>query len=384
MYNILVNKSNNLITVVVVKDGEIVEIYEENQEEKRLEGDIYLGKVKNIISGMQSAFIDIGETKNSLIHIKDLLPKESNVTGNIYKDTSKIDISKIIKSGDEILVQVKRDCNEQKGPRVTKDIKINGNLVILMPFCNFVTVSQKIDSKVEKERLKNIVEKLLPKSYGAIIRTVAEDRQEAEIEEEITNLIHIWNEIKKKASKQKNMAPIKIFDNGGIIGKIITDLSQNNLEKIYTNDISILKQYSNIQDKIEVIPNCLEMFDANKINLNRKIWLKCGGFITIDKTEALTAIDVNSGKFTGKNELEKTVLKVNLEASKEIAKQIRLRDMGGIIIIDYIDMENEEDRQYVRKYIIECLKNDRSKVQVMEFTKLGLLEITRKHILGRE
>ncbi len=384
MYNILINKSNNLITVVVVKDGEVVEIYEENQQEKRLEGDIYLGKVKNIISGMESAFIDIGENKNSLIHIKDLLPKESNITGNIYKDTSKIDISKIIKSGDEILVQVKRDCNEQKGPRVTKDIKINGNLVILMPFCNFVTVSQKIEDKIEKERLKNIVEKLLPKNYGAIIRTVAENRQEAEIEEEITKLIHIWNEIEKKASKQKNIAPIKIFDNGGIIGKIITDLSQNNLEKIYINDISILKQYSNIKDKIEVIPNCLEMFDANKINLNRKIWLKCGGFITIDKTEALTAIDVNSGKFTGKNELEKTVLKVNLEASKEIAKQIRLRDMGGIIIIDYIDMENEEDRQYVRKYIIECLKNDRSKVQVMEFTKLGLLEITRKHILGRE
>jgi len=369
---------------VVVKDGEVVEIYEENQQEKRLEGDIYLGKVKNIISGMESAFIDIGENKNSLIHIKDLLPKESNITGNIYKDTSKIDISKIIKSGDEILVQVKRDCNEQKGPRVTKDIKINGNLVILMPFCNFVTVSQKIEDKIEKERLKNIVEKLLPKNYGAIIRTVAENRQEAEIEEEITKLIHIWNEIEKKASKQKNIAPIKIFDNGGIIGKIITDLSQNNLEKIYINDISILKQYSNIKDKIEVIPNCLEMFDANKINLNRKICLKCGGFITIDKTEALTAIDVNSGKFTGKNELEKTVLKVNLEASKEIAKQIRLRDMGGIIIIDYIDMENEEDRQYVRKYIIECLKNDRSKVQVMEFTKLGLLEITRKHILGRE
>ena len=388
MYNILINKdeNNNMTNIVVVQDGEVVEIYNESVNEERLEGNIYLGKVKNIIPGMQSAFIDIGKNKNALVHIKDLIPKESNVTGNALKDTSKMNISKIIKSGDEILVQVKRDCNKQKGPRVTRDIKIYGKFIILMPFSEFITVSQKIEDKDEIEKLKQIVKDNLPKGYGAIIRTVAEERKKEEIINEIGTLIKMWKSILKNSENMKNkkLAPILIFNNSGMIGKIITDLAENNLEKIYTNEKNLADKYIDLKDKIDVVTNPLEKFNAKeKMNLNRKIWLKCGGFITIDCTEALTAIDVNSAKFTGKRELEKTVLKVNLEATEEIAKQVRLRDIGGIIIIDYIDMENEKDREKVRNYIIECFKKDRSKVQVMEFTKLGLLEITRKHILGR-
>ena len=184
--------------------------------------------------------------------------------------------------------------------------------------------------------------------------------------------------------KNKNLAPVKIYDNDGIVGKIITDLAENNLENIYTNDKEVVEHFETMKDKIIVQKDVLDKFEVkNKMNLERKIWLSCGGFITIDKTEALTAIDVNSGKFTGNKNLERTVLKVNREATKEIAKQIRLRDIGGIIIIDYIDMEEEKDKEEIRNYIIECFKQDRSKVQVLEFTKLGLLEITRKHILGR-
>jgi len=384
MYNILIDKSDNITTVAVIEDGELVEIYKEKESEKRLEGNIYIGRVKNIIPGMQSAFIDIGESKNSLVHIKDLIPKASNVTGNVYEDISKIQISNIVKSGEDVLVQVKRDCNEEKGPRVTKDIKINGNFIILMPFSDFITISHKIEDEQEKVRLKNIVKKLLPEGYGVIIRTAANGRMEEDIEQELDGLLNIWKQILKDVDSNNSAFPTKVFDNGGIIGKIIVDLSESNLEKIYTNDMDSLSNFKNIQDKIEVIENALDMFNVrNKIDLKRKLWLKCGGFITIDKAEALTAIDVNSGKFTGKRELEKTVLKVNLEASKEIAKQIRLRDIGGIIIVDYIDMEDEGDRERVKQFMIECLKKDRSKVQVMEFTKLGLLEITRKHILGR-
>ena len=388
MYNILINKdeTSNMTNIVVVQDGKVVEIYNEALNEERLEGNIYLGKVKNIMPGMQSAFIDIGESKNALVHIKDLIPKASNVTGNVFEDTSKMNISKIIKSGDEILVQVKRDCNKQKGPRVTTDIKLYGRFIILLPCSKFITISQKIEDKEEEKRLKNIVKNSLPKEYGAIIRTVAKDRKEEEIKKEINFLISMWNSILKNSDSMKNkkMAPIQIFNNSGITGKIITDLAENNLEKIYTNEKELKDNYIDLKDKIEIIDNPLEKFEAKKyMNPNRKIWLNCGGFITIDCTEALTAIDVNSAKFTGKRDLEKTVLKVNLEATEEIAKQVRLRDIGGIIIIDYIDMENEEDREKVRNYMIECFKKDRSKVQVMEFTKLGLLEITRKHILGR-
>ena len=386
MYNILINKENESTIVAVVQDGELVELYNEKFAEKRLEGNIYLGKIKNIIPGMQSAFIDIGEEKNALVHIKDIIPKASNVTGNVYEDTSKYDIAKIVKPGDEILVQVKRDCNEQKGPRVTKDIKINGKLVILMPYSNFITISQKIENEKEIKRLKEIIKKKLPEGCGAIIRTAAEGKSEEEIVSEIHILLDFWNNLLKSANemKNKNLAPVKIYDNDGIVGKIITDLAENNLENIYTNDKDLAKHFETMKDKIIFQKDVLDKYEVkNKMKLDRKIWLKCGGFITIDKTEALTAIDVNSGKFTGNKNLERTVLKVNREATKEIAKQIRLRDIGGIIIIDYIDMEEEKDKEDIRNYIIECFKQDRSKVQVLEFTKLGLLEITRKHILGR-
>lgn len=381
MYNIVIDKNSNITTIAVIEDDQLVELYKEKNDWKRLEGNIYIGKVKNIINGMQSAFIDIGEGKNALVHIKDLIPKASNITGNVYEDVSKMEISKIVKPGEKVLVQVKRDCNEEKGARVTKDIKINGNFSILMPFSKFITVSQKINDEKEKERLKSIVKEVLPNEYGVIIRTAANRKSKYEIQADINKLLSVWRNISEKA---ENEAPTKVFDNGGIIGKIITDLAENDLERIYTNNTEILKEFSNIQDKIQLVQNSLEMFDIQRsIEQKRKIWLKCGGFITIDKAEALTAIDVNSGKFTGKNELEKTVLKVNLEASKEIAKQIRLRDIGGIIVIDYIDMEDEKDRRVVKETMMEFLKKDRSKVQVMEFTKLGLLEITRKHILGR-
>ena len=386
MYNILIDKQKENTVVAVVQDGELVELYNEKNTEKRLEGNIYLGKIKNIIPGMQSAFIDIGEEKNALVHIKDIIPKVSNVTGNVYEDTSKYDIAKIVKPGDEILVQVKRDCNEQKGPRVTKDIKINGKLVILMPYSNFVTISQKVQNEDEIKRLKEIAKKELPEGFGVIIRTASEGKSKEEISSEIHLLLNFWDNLLKRANeiKNKNLAPVKIYDNDGIVGKIITDLAENNLENIYTNDKEVVEHFEAMKDKVIVQKDVLDKFEVkNKMNLERKIWLSCGGFITIDKTEALTAIDVNSGKFTGNKNLERTVLKVNREATKEIAKQIRLRDIGGIIIIDYIDMEEEKDKEEIRNYIIECFKQDRSKVQVLEFTKLGLLEITRKHILGR-
>ena len=386
MNNILIEKNEKSVTIAVIENGELAEIYNENNEEKRLEGNIYLGKVKNIVLGMESAFVDIGENKNALIHIKDILPKASNITGNLYEDTSKIKISKIIKPGEEIVVQVKKDCENQKGARVTKDIKLNGKLVIFMPYSKFITISQKIEKEEEKERLKKIVKEILPSEYGIIIRTAAENKNKEEIEKEIKKLISLWNDIQGKIEKIKNKgnSPAKLYDSSGIIGKIIVDLAENNLEKIYTNNKEISKEYPELKEKIEIIEKPLTKFEAlNKIKFNRKIWLKCGGFITIDETEALTAIDVNSAKFTGKSDVEKTVLKVNMEASKEIAKQVRLRDIGGIIIVDFIDMLEETDRNKIRDYIIECFKNDRSKVQVLEFTKLGLLEITRKHIFGR-
>lgn len=371
-----IKKDLNKIIIFVYQENELIEFYEENIDKKRLEDNIYLGVVKDVVKGMQSAFINIGEGKNALIHVKDILPKESNVTGNANLDTQKYQIQDLLKKGEKVLVQIKRDCDDKKGSRVTKDIKLTGNYVVLMPYTNFITVSSKIQMQEEKERLINIAKKYIPANFGAIIRTSSYKVEEEKIKKDIEELKKLWKSILKK---QEGNAPAKLYDNNGLIGKLITDFKPLGLE-LYV-DSNETKEYilNNIDKDLEI--KIKEIQDLPEVP--RKVWLKCGGYITIDKCEALTAIDVNSGKFTGNCELEDTVLKVNLEAAKEIAKQMRLRDIGGIIVIDFIDMEEEEDRKKVQKLMEEETKKDRSKVQVLGFTKLGLLEITRKHILGR-
>ncbi len=372
-----IKKDENKIKIFIYQDNILTEYYTEDINKQRLEGNIYLGIVKDVVKGMQAAFIDIGEEKNALIHIKDVLPKESSTTGNMYLDIEKHQIQKLLKTGDKILVQIKRDCDEKKGSRVTKDIKLTGKYIVLMPFSEFITTSTKIDDESEKERLIKLAKKYIPKGFGAIIRTSSNKINEEKIKEDIEKLTKEWKNI---LNKTKENGPIKLYNNNGLIGKLITDFKPRGLE-IFV-DSNEIKKYilENINEDVYI--GIKEIKDVSE-DMPRKIWLKCGGFITIDKCEALTAIDVNSGKFTGNNELEDTVLKVNMEATKEIAKQIRLRDIGGIIIIDYIDMEKEKDRKAIRDAMMSEIKNDRSKVQVLEFTKLGLLEITRKHILGR-
>ena len=370
-----IKKEENKIKIFLYQENDLTEFYVEDINKKRLEGNIYLGIVKDVVKGMQAAFIDIGEEKNALIHIKDILQKESNITGNVHLNTEKYQIQKLIKPGDKILVQIKRDCDEQKGSRVTKDIKLTGKYLVIMPYTEFITASTKLEES-EKERLIKIVKNNLPKGFGAIIRTACRNKEEKLIKKDLEELIAKWQKIRLKENMQ---APLKLYDNNGLIGKLITDFEPFGLEVFADSEDTKKYILDNIENKVNISVKQID----DKSDFPRKVWLKCGGFITIDKCEALTAIDVNSGKFTGKTELEDTVLKVNLEATKEIAKQIRLRDIGGIIIIDYIDMEKEEDRIAVKNKMLEEIKNDRSKVQVLEFTKLGLLEMTRKHILGR-
>lgn len=375
---LVICKKHDDIQVFVYEKGILVEQYQEQYENKRLEGNIYLGKVMDVVKGMQSAFINIGTDRNAFIHISDIILNSSETT-------KKEEISKIIKPNENIIVQIKRDSNNSKGPRVTKDVKLTGKYVILMPFSKFITVSKKIENENERERLIGIVKSHLEEikltndgfTYGAIIRTSAENKEQKLIVEDIEELIHKWKEILNK-SKEK-VPPTELYNNNGIVGKLINDFEPLGLD-IVTNS-EVVKQFiKNIDDNIEVT---FENDINQEINQDRKIYLNCGGFITIDETEALVAIDVNSGKFTGKKNLEDTVLKVNLEAAKEVAKQIRLRDLGGVIIIDFIDMHDNKDREKVKNKIQEELKKDRSKVQVLEFTELGLLQLTRKHILAK-
>lgn len=393
------NKDNNKI-VAIVENGKLVEKYEETVEQKRLEGNIYLGKVQNVLIGMQAAFIDIGTEKNTFIHIKDIIPKASNETGNKNELLSKYDIKSYIRTGMPILVQVKRDSTNKKGARVSTHISLPGRFVVLMPNSEFITISQKIENNVEKNRLVQIAKQNLPKDFGIIIRTAAQNQNEDLIKKDIENVLKQYDEILKRAKKienDNNIKPTLIYQNNGIVERVLLDTIDQQVERIITNNAKISKyvekflQDTGLSQKVKLElrqnENVLNIYDVEeqmeKVN-NRKVWLKCGGFITIDKTEALTAIDVNSGKYIGNKDLEQTVFTVNKEATVEIAKQLRLRDIGGIIIIDYIDMEKEETKKKILEILSENLKKDRSKTQIVGFTPLDLLEMTRKHICSND
>lgn len=401
MREILVNvDEQNNKTIVVIENGKLIEKYQENYGEERLEGNIYLGKVENVLLGMQAAFVDIGKEKNTFIHIRDIIPKASNETGNKNEPLNKHNIKNYIKTGMPILVQIKKDATSKKGARVSTHINLSGRYAVLMPNSDFITISKKIEKETEKNRLLKIVKEIVPQNYGIIIRTSAKEKSEEEIKRDINNLIITWQEIVnkyEKAKKRTTFTPQLIYKNQGIIEKLIIDLIDQDLSKVIVNDE---KTYENIKKVLEKIAletdvkvelkkekNILNIYEIQeqleKAN-NRKIWLKCGGFITIDKTEALTAIDVNSGKYVGTKDLEKTIFTVNKEATIEITKQIRLRDIGGIIIIDYIDMENKEDKAKILEILEENLKKDRSKTQVIGFTPLDLLEMTRKHMWSND
>ncbi len=390
---------NNKI-VALVENGKLVEKYEEREDLKRLEGNIYLGKVENVLVGMQAAFINIGENKNTFIHIKDIIPKVSNETGNKNEVLSNYDIKNYIHTGMPILVQVKRDSTNKKGARVSTHISIPGRFVVLMPNTKFITVSKKIEKEQEKERLTKIAEKIIPKDCGIIIRTSAKGQNEKFIQKDIEEVLKQYNEIIKKAKeyeKVNKFEPILLYKSKGIVEKLLIETIDQELERIITNNTKIsdyvqkfLKDIgleTKIKLELKKEQNILNIYDIEeqieKAN-NRKIWLKCGGFITIDKTEALTAIDVNSGKYIGNKDLEQTVFTVNKEATIEIAKQLRLRDIGGIIIIDYIDMKKEETKQKILEILEENIKKDRSKIQIVGFTPLDLLEITRKHMCSND
>ena len=396
MIEILITNNKNQEKIALVENGILIEYYENNESTERKEGNIYLGKVKDIIKGMQAAFIDIGTEKNAFIHLKDILPKIDETKEQLNPET---DIKDIVKKGQNLLVQIKKDSNEQKGARVSTHINLPSKYIVLMPNTNIITNSQKIESKEEKERLYKIVKENINPKNGAVIRTAAEGKNE-EIIEDIKKVEKTWQEIEKdyeKRTKEKEPEVGLIYKAEDILYKMLIDLSEKNITKIIIDNEEKYQEIKDFIKKDNQLKNIKiekteekDLFSTYDIEKQiekiqkRRIWLKSGGFITIDKTEALTAIDVNTGKFTGNKDLEQTIYTVNREATIEIAKQIRLRDIGGIIIIDYIDMHKPENKQKIEELLKEKLKEDRSKTQVEGFTKLDLMEMTRKHICSHQ
>ena len=389
MLELIVNQNKNVENIALVENGKLVEVYNSDDETKkrRLEGNIYVGEVGDIISGMQAAFIDFGESRNGFIHFKDAVPQLDAKQGMKLEE---VDIKKVLKPKQKIMVQVKKDCDDKKGARLSTHICLAGKYMVLMPNTSIITISQKIEDEKIKNDLIKIIKDNIPENCGAIVRTSAQTTSSEEIIKEIEKLSKKWNNINKKFKTYKGK-PTILYESENIVEKIILDLGTKKLEKITTNSSAEYSKIKKMLDSENLDINLVQEKNSNLLtkyeldsqiekSTNRKIWLNCGGFITIDKTEALIAIDVNTGKFTGKKDLESTVFKVNKEATLEIAKQLKLRDIGGIIIIDYIDMKNKENKDKIEELLKEALKEDRAKTQVEGFTKLNLMEMTRKHI----
>ena len=363
MKELVINVDNETEKIFLVEDGVLTEKYYDSRYKKRLEGNIYIGKVQNIIPGLQAAFINVGENRNAFIHLKDVLPKK-DITKEEDHDFDKCDIRDYLRPGMPIIVEIKRDSYNKKGARASTHINLPGRFLVLLPNSGFVTISQKIENKEKREKLVSYVKEIIPEGMGAIIRTSAE-----------------------KATKN----PKLIYKANEILDRLLIDILDKDLERIIVNTKELenkMKERMEFFGKkdVEIVLDTRkieEMYELNKqleVAENRKVWLKSGGFITIDKTEALTAIDVNSAKYTGKEKLEDTAFAINKESAIEIAKQIKLRDIGGIIVIDFIDLYDENNKKELIKIFERELKKERTKVQIEGFTKLNLLELTRKHI----
>lgn len=391
MNEIIVDVSFDQTRVALLEEGELAEIYIERFSNKRTVGNIYKGRVENVLPGMQAAFINIGLEKNAFLYVKDafnLLEDDCDVTAN----GGQLSIKDVLKKGQEVLVQVTKEPIDGKGARVTTNITLPGRFLVLLPYSNYIGVSRRIESEEERNRLKEIALQIKPDNMGLIVRTAAEGKSTEEVKQDLDFLKRLWCNIKKK--EKLYSAPRVIHRDLNLVLRTVRDMFTKNIDRFIINDRN---EYQKVMELLDLISPQFKdrvcyfdgnqnIFDYYKVEskiayaLSRKVWLKNGGYIVIDQTEALTSIDVNTGKFVGSVDLRDTVLKTNLQAAREIAKQLRLRDIGGIIIIDFIDMKDPEHVKKVLEELKNSLKKDRTKSNVLGITQLGLVELTRKKV----
>jgi len=408
---ILINVTREEIRVGLLEGGQVVEFYVERKRDASLVGNIYKGKVVKILPGMQSAFVDIGLEKAAFLYVTDIRAgieefasfldeEEKNNSLELVSRKGKPDftIEDLVQEGQEILVQASKDPIGSKGARLTSYGTLPGRYLVLMPDVDHIGISRRISDEDERTRLKKIVEDIQPKGYGFIIRTASEGSTEEDLKKDFEFLFLLWETIQKK--KDRVTAPSLLYSDLDLVSRSVRDLMSQDVKRLV---IDSEEEYERIKDfvrahvekllgKIELYEGTEPIFDTFGIELDisralgRKVWLKSGGYIVIDQTEAMTVIDVNTGKFVGKEELEDTILKTNLEAVKEIAYQIRLRNLGGIIIVDFIDMEKLENRERVFNGFTETMRKDRAKNTISHISELGLIQMTRKRVresLGR-
>ncbi len=385
---ILVDANAFQTRVAVVEDGKPVELYVEQEGNDRLVGNIYLGKVQNVLPGMQAAFVDIGLERNAFLYAGDVFFPGDRYDGLEQLPRSR-KIADLLRPGQKILVQVAKDPVGTKGARVTTYITLAGRLLVLMPTVDYVGVSRRIEKEDERARLRKILNEIKPPNKGIIVRTSSTGKIKDAFTEDLDGLMKLYAEIEKKAEKAK--PPCLMHAEQSLLFRTVRDLLMKDVDRVFVNDqkaFDTLREFSDVMApklKARILFKDSEaLFDRyeteDKIDnaLARKVWLKSGGYLIIDRTEAMTIIDVNTGKFVGKDNLEKTITAANCEAAEEIAVQLRLRDIGGIIIVDFIDMEKESNRQLILTTLKNAMKDDHTRSHVFGFTHLGLVELTRK------
>ncbi len=363
--------------IAIVEDDRLVEVFWAEQDESV--GNIYKGKVKDVLPGLSCAFIDIGLSKNAFLYVGDVICPAKNRGARI---------SDLLKSGQDLIVQVKKEAFSEKGARVTCDITIPGHFLVLLPFQTEVSVSRKIVGNQKRAHLRALLEKVKPADMGLILRTACMDAEDSEILAEMENLLQVWREIQYRF--EKNKAPSLIYEDIDVIERTLRDYLDGEIRRVIINNMKLKAKIDNFIASKNTRVSFYIQYDEGDLfekyglekdirkALRRKVWMKSGGYLLFDEMEAMTVIDVNSGKFTGKDNFEETVFKLNLEAAIEIPRQLRLRSIGGIILIDFIDMKNKDNQEHIINMLKQEMEKDKAHTRIIGMTGLGFLEMTRK------
>ncbi len=396
---IIINSTNEDTRIAILENGKLVEIFVERPDNERMVGDIYKGRVRRVVKGMQAAFINIGFEQDGFLHFSDMGAEVNQLFADIDEEIiegdgkkQEIDPADLLRNGQEIVVQIIKEPLSTKGPRVTTELTLPGRFMVLVPNQDRVGISRKIASIRERKRLRNIARKLRPKGFGIIIRTVAEGKSEEILQQDLQKLLKTWRKVQTEIKRSR--PPKLIFKDLGMASSVIRDLFTSDVKrvvvdsrKMYREITRYLKEVgSELVNRVEYFKSRQPIFDVFNVeeelkrSLERKVWMKNGGYIIIEHTEALTSIDVNSGRYFGKKDHERNSLKINIEAAREIARQLRLRDIGGLIVIDFIDMEQEENRQKVLNELKKEFARDRAITRMAEMSRFGLIEMTRQRI----
>ncbi len=386
MNRIIINYETDKVRAALVEDDQLVEFHVERKSEK-LVGNVYIGRVVNVLPGMQAAFVDIGLDRNAFLYVGDTCYP----CDEIGDEDQPRNIDEVVHEGELILVQIKKEGFGNKGPRVTSYISLAGRMIVYLPKSDYVGISKKITDEAERESLRLMGEAMLGDEEGMIIRTKALEVRVSRIEEDLAILRNLWRRILAKAENISK--PTLIYKDLDLSYRLIRDIFTDEIDELVVDDA---EEYTRIKDFMEDTTQHLvdrlvfhqgpDVFIDYQIDdeiaglVKRRIWLESGGYIIIDRTEALTAIDVNTGRYVGRTDLEETIYQTNHEAAIEIAKQLRLRDIGGIIIIDFIDMDTEDHKEQIVADLEQALLKDRMRTSMVGMTELGLVQLTRKKV----